>query len=226
MKPKLLDLFCKAGGASMGLHRAGFEVVGVDIEPQPHYPFEFHQADALVYPLDGYDAYWASPPCQAYTMAGQRWRKAGSEYPDLIAAIRTQLKATGKPYIIENVPSAPLINPIVLNGSFFGMKLRRRRLFECSFDVPLILIPKEERSNFRMGRRPNNGIVTPVGHFSDVPYAQKVMGIDWMNQAELAQAIPPAYSEYLGKYLLEAVMSQMVFPVESIRDDNSTPTLL
>lgn len=211
MKARLLDLFCGAGGATKGLQRAGFYVVGVDIKPQPHYcGDEFYQADALTYPLEGYDAYWASPPCQCYTMAGQQWRNQGKDYADLISPIRKKLKATGKPYIIENVPGAPLINPVVLNGSFFGMILRRRRLFECSFDVPLILIPKEERFNFRMGRRPNNGIVTPVGHFSDVPYVQKVMGIDWMNQSELAQAIPPAYSEYLGKYLLEAVKSKSV----------------
>ena len=205
---RILDLFCGAGGAAMGYHRAGFEVVGVDIKPQPHYPFEFHQADALTYPLEGFDAYHASPPCQAYSMAGQQWRAAGKEYPDLIGLTRDRLKLTGKLYIIENVMGAPLVNPIKLNGAKFNMRVRRTRLFECSFDLPLVLLPKEERSNFRMGRPVKEGdIVTPVGHFSNVPYVKRQMGIDWMTQGELAQAIPPAYTEYIGKELMKVINS-------------------
>jgi DNA (cytosine-5)-methyltransferase 1 len=204
-RPRILDLFCGAGGAAMGLYRAGFEVVGVDIKPQPHYPFEFHQANAMTYPLEGFDAYWASPPCQAYSMAGHQWRSAGKEYPDLVAPTRERLK--GKDYIMENVPGAPLINAVVLNGSMFGMRIRRTRLFETSFPMPLVLRPSEERSSFRMGRPVKEGdIVTPVGHFSNVPYVKRQMDIDWMSQSELAQAIPPAYSEYLGKYLLKAIL--------------------
>lgn len=206
MKPRLLDLYCKAGGAAMGYYYAGFTIVGIDIEPQPHYPFEFYQANALDYPLEGFDAYHASPPCQAYSMAGQQWRAAGKEYPDLIEITRNRLKPTGKPYIIENVLGSPLINPTKLNGSMFKMRIRRTRLFETSFEMPLVLLPKEERSNFKMGRPVKDGdIVTPVGHFSNVPYVKKQMGIDWMTQGELAEAIPPAYTFFLGQYLMEEV---------------------
>ena len=207
-KKRLLDLFCGAGGAAMGLHRAGFEVTGVDNKPQPRYPFEFILADALTVDLEGYDCYWASPPCQFATLAGIQWRKEGREYPELITATRERLQATGKPYIIENVPGAAslLINPLVLNGAFFGMKVRRTRLFECSFSLPLVLIPPEPKASFRTGRFVAEGsIITPVGHFSGIAYAQKVMGIDWMGGKDLAQAIPPAYSQYLGMYLREAV---------------------
>lgn len=205
-RPRLLDLYCGAGGAAMGYHRAGFEVVGVDIKPQPRYPFEFHQADALTYPLDGFDVIHASPPCQAYSMAGRQWRQAGRNYPDLIAATRERLKATGKPYIIENVPGAPLINLIVLNGAFFALKVRRVRLFECNPQIPFVLLPNDAPSSFRMGRPIRDGeAITPVGHFSNVKYAQKQMEIDWMGQKDLAQAIPPAYTEFIGKQIIKAI---------------------
>ena len=143
----MLDLFCGAGGAGMGYSRAGFDVVGVDINPQPHYPFEFHQADALEYLADHwreFDVIHASPPCQAYSMASTQWRKSGKQYPDLIKPTRTALQKTGKSYVIENVVGAPLINPTILNGSFFGMRVRRTRLFETSFPIPFTLMPKEE----------------------------------------------------------------------------------
>lgn len=206
MKPRALDLFCGAGGASMGLHRAGFEVVGVDIKPQPRYPFEFHQADALTFPLGGFDFIWASPPCQAFSLAGQQWRKAGKEYPDLIEPTRIRLKASGIPYVIENVPGAPLINPIALNGAMFGMRLRRVRIFESSVPLLFHLLPDDAPMVFRMGRRPKpHEAIVPVGHFSDVPRAQREMGIDWMGQKELAQAIPPAYSEFIGRQILAAI---------------------
>lgn len=113
MKPKLLDLFCGAGGAAMGYHRAGFEVVGVDIKPQPRYPFEFHQGDAMTWPLEGFDAIHASPPCQAYTVA-QNATRNGAAHPDLVAPVRERLQATGKPWVMENVVGAPLIHPIRL----------------------------------------------------------------------------------------------------------------
>jgi DNA (cytosine-5)-methyltransferase 1 len=206
MKPRLLDLFCGAGGAGAGYHRAGFEVVGVDIRHQKNYPFTFHQADALEYLAahgHEYDAIHASPPCQAFTLAGQQWRKAGKEYPDLVEATRQALQATDKPYVIENVPGAPLIDPVVLNGALFGKNLRRTRLFETSFHMPFILLPKEGPSRFRMGRRPTESDpVVPVGHFSGLARARRVMEIDWMTQAELAQAIPPAFTEFIGRQLI------------------------
>ncbi len=120
MKPKLLDLFCKAGGASVGYARAGFEVEGVDIEPQPHYPFKFYQADAFDFPLEGYDAYHASPPCQFASRATQQWRAEGREYINHIPATRVLLIGIGKPFVIENVVGEPYLkNPLKLNGAFF-----------------------------------------------------------------------------------------------------------
>lgn len=130
---KALDLFCKAGGVSMGLHRAGLTVVGVDIQPQPSYPFQFIQADALTFPLEGFDFIWASPPCQGYTLMRHTGKRAGEGAPRLIEPIRARLKATGTPYVIENVVGAPLHKPLLLCGSMFGLGVRRHRLFECSF---------------------------------------------------------------------------------------------
>ena len=113
-KPRALDLFCCAGGAGMGLHRAGFEVVGVDIVPQPRYPFEFHQADALTYPLESFDFVWASPPCQVHSITASLHRHRVRKHLDLIAPVRARLAASGAPYVIENVMGAPLLNPIML----------------------------------------------------------------------------------------------------------------
>ena len=206
---RLLDLFCGAGGAAMGYHRAGFDVVGVDIKPQPHYPFEFHQGDALEYLAEHgreFDAIHASPPCQAFSMAGQQWRKAGREYPDFIEATRSLLRKTGKPYVIENVPGSPLKNPIMLNGAMFGKRVNRRRYFECHPTMPFILIPPDPPSRFRMGRPVKEGDqITPVGHFSNIPYARKEMDIDWMTGAEMTQAIPPAYTHFIGRQLIAQI---------------------
>lgn len=205
MTRRLLDLFCSAGGAGMGYHRAGFEVVGVDNRPQPRYPFEFHQADALEYLAEhGYefDAIHASPVCKGYTNASLVWRALGKRYPDQIAAVRDALIATGKPYVIENVKNAPLRNPTVLNGAMFGLKVARVRYFECSFPVPFLLLPPDAPA-VKMGRPVREGdVIQPVGHFSNVAYARRQMEIDWMVQTELAQAIPPAYTEYIGHQLM------------------------
>jgi len=198
---KLLDLFCGAGGCSMGYSRAGFDVVGVDIDPQPQYPFEFHQADALEYLAahgHEFDIIHASPPCQQYTKAAQQWRKEGKEYADLIEPVRELLMKIGKPYIIENVPGSPLVNPIFLNGSMFGLLVHRPRYFECSFPAEQPEIIKTKRPA-KMGRPVQEGdIIQPVGHFSGADYARKQMQIDWMSKKGLAQAIPPAYCEYIG----------------------------
>ena len=136
-KPRLLDLFCGAGGCSVGYYRAGFEVVGVDIVPQPNYPFEFYQADALGFDFDPgwFHAVHASPPCQAYSSLRGF---TTTEYPQLIEYVRELLIQTGLPYVIENVVGAPLINPIRLCGSSFGLKVWRHRLFETSFQIPLL----------------------------------------------------------------------------------------
>ena len=132
---RILDLFCGAGGAAAGYHRAfpNAEIVGVDIVPQPRYPFTFIQADALEFPLDGFDFVHASPPCQAFTAYRRRGGGVGDGYPDLIAVVRARLLCHDATYVIENVPGAPLHHPVQLCGSSFGLNVRRHRLFETSF---------------------------------------------------------------------------------------------
>jgi DNA (cytosine-5)-methyltransferase 1 len=146
---RLLDLFCGAGGAAMGYHRAGFdEIVGVDIEPQPRYPFAFFQGDALEYCAahgSEFDAIHASPPCQAYTRMARGLLESqgrGREYPDLIHATRSALHLAGVVSVIENVPGAPLLGPVMLCGSSFGLLVQRHRLFEST--VPM-LVPQLRR---------------------------------------------------------------------------------
>ncbi len=223
-RPRLLDLFCGAGGASMGYYRAGFEVVGVDIEPQRHYPFEFHQADALTYPLEGFDAYHASPPCKADNQAitcRPEYKNARAKYKRLIAPTREILLATGKPFVIENVPLArkQLSNPIMLCGTHFGLRVRRHRYFELhGFEI--LFAPascackgkigytaschgKGHISSFSHGAK----LISVAGHNFAVDDARVAMGIDWATQDGLSQAIPPAYTEYIGKYLMKEVLA-------------------
>ncbi len=233
MKPKLLDLFCGAGGASMGYHRAGFEVEGVDIKPQPHYPFKFYRADALEFSLEGYDVYHASPPCQAYSrLRHLPWLK-GKNYPALIEATRRILGATGKPWVIENVADAPLgqeYGYIMLCGwSLAEMPIYRHRLFESNVAMlapshrphPEIIYPggklgsRYSQANTVTGAfgytgkvpRSYGTFVSVVGHDGtrNFPKAKEAMGIDWMTKQELTQSIPPAYTEYIGRYLIEVL---------------------
>lgn len=190
----------------MGYHRAGWEVVGVDIRLQPHYPFEFHQADALTFPLEGFDAIHASPPCQLFTrfQASQPQRVNG--HRNLIAPLRERLAGQCRPWVIENVPGAPLRAPVQLCGTSFGLgvgrgQLWRHRLFEAS--VALEVPP------CRHDGRP---AVMVTGHGKDgyrgsglaAAEAREAMRIDWMNRDELAQAIPPDYTEWIGRQLLAA----------------------
>ncbi|MDE3197585.1 MAG: DNA cytosine methyltransferase, partial [Acidobacteriota bacterium] len=137
-EPRLLDLFCCAGGAGAGYGRAGFEVVGVDLKPQPRYPFEFRQADALALDSDfiaSFDAIHASPPCQSYSDLAKRNGNA-HEWPRLVEPVRRMLQQSGLPYIIENVEGAPLLNPVVLCGTMFrGLRVLRHRLFESNFPI-------------------------------------------------------------------------------------------
>ena len=204
MRPKLLDLFCGAGGASMGYHRAGFEVEGVDIKPQPHYPFKFYQADALEFPLDGYDAYHASPPCQANTVLfPDTLHQKDYGHRDCIPETRFRLEATSKPWVIENVPNADMNTVIILCGTMFGLKVFRHRLFESN--ILLLQTPhqKHEGKTAGKGRTPknDNDYWTITGHLGNLKGAGKAMGIDWMTMPELVQAIPPAYTEYIGLQL-------------------------
>lgn len=191
MKPRILDLFSCAGGAGMGYHRAGFEVVGVDIRPQPNYPFEFHQADAMTYPLDGFDAIHASPPCQAYANV-TRWRGDQSTHPDLLQPTVDRLRASGVPWVVENVPGAPMDPDLVLCGSMFGLRVRRHRWFLTSWGA-FALVPSCD----------HRGLLA-FEHKGEREYAD-AMGCTWMTAVEGRQAIPPAYTEFIGRHLMAAV---------------------
>lgn len=203
---KLLDLFCCAGGAGMGYARAGFEVVGVDINAQPRYPFAFHQGDALEFLFEHghkFDAVHASPPCQAYS---ETRKIQSSAHPELIPPTRAALKRLGLPWVIENVPGSPLIDPVELCGAMFGLYTYRHRLFETNFPVTVPVHLEHAAQQAKMGRPPKEGdFIHVVGNFSGVEYAKKAMGIDWMNRNEMSQAIPPAYTEYLGRQLRAAL---------------------
>ena len=205
MGARLLDLFCGAGGASMGYVMAGFEVMGVDIYPQPHYPFAFVQADALTFELEGFDVIHASPPCQKFSAYRRRGRGVGATAPDLIGAIRQRLCRASCPYIIENIPSAPLRNPILLCGSSFGLDVRRHRLFESTY---LLLSPECQHAWQTPRFAPATNRVqqrrtVEVGVWR-IPLViqQQAMGIDWMTTRELSQAIPPAYTNFIGQQII------------------------
>jgi hypothetical protein len=193
MRPRLLDLFCGAGGCSVGYHRAGFEVVGVDIDPQPNYPFEFHRADAMTWALfDGFDAVHASPPCQGYANV-TRWRGDQDDHPRLIEATRRRLIHYGLPWVMENVRTPELRPSIVLCGSMFGLPIRRHRGFETSWHA-FDLVPQCQH-------RPTD---MAFMHKHERAYAD-AMGCDWMTAREAREAIPPAYTEYIGRHLLAEV---------------------
>lgn len=205
---KLLDLYCGAGGCSAGYVQAGFEVTGVDINPQPKYPFRFFQGDAIEFLLKHgheYEAIHASPPCQAYSLCKRTAKE--KEYPELVELTREVLQRLGAPYVIENVPGAPLHNPILLCGTMFDLKLYRHRLFETSFPVPQLHHRVHTARQVKMGRKPKQGeFIQVVGHFSGVEQAKEAMEIYWMGGKELAQAIPPSYTRYIGTYLKEYLL--------------------
>ncbi len=240
-RPRLLDLFCGAGGAAMGYHRAGFEVVGVDIAPQPRYPFPFYQADALAMTRDviegcwhesssksslpgmlaaclgHFDAVHASPVCKAFSqMTRTAARYGDKEHPDQIAPIRALLNDWGGPYVIENVPGAPLIDPTLLCGSMFDLDVRRHRLFETNWPMGdhdwgcrhRIWTPRfaPNRSDRRKNPSARARVVSVAGgggggHGQRADDWRRAMGIEWMNRDELAQAIPPAYTQWIGARL-------------------------
>lgn len=267
-RPRLLDLFCCGGGSAMGYHRAGFDVVGVDIKPQPHYPFEFHQADALTFPTAGFDAINASPPCQAHTSL--RHLNGKRKYPELVPATRARLMASGLPYVMENVIGAPmgdsgfLIMLCGMCGTMFGLatpdgraEIRRHRLFEMSFSIALRPACQHGkvtlcavgdhphsagvRHQERKRRACDRKVLTVTGHTPvdntyrakarramsvtgntpqtntvrntvretfTVDDARAAMGIDWLPMKALSQAIPPAYTEFIGRHLRAVVDAQ------------------
>jgi len=208
MKPKLLDLFCGAGGASMGYYRAGFDVVGIDIKPQPRYPFTFIQADALNPPVDfkAFDAIHASPPCQAYSVLKTSTNYRGG-HPDLVAVTRKLLQSTALPYVIENVPGSPLVMAITLCGSMFRLgagdgELRRHRLFESNHVLQSLTCDHRKRAIT---------VTSKCGGYSKIrpsfplPARREAMGIDWSSEYELSQSIPPAYTEFIGAQLMKVL---------------------
>lgn len=211
-RPQLLDLFCGAGGAAMGYHLAGFEVIGVDINPQPNYPFTFHRADALE-ALDNngheFDAIHASPPCQRHSAMSACRPGLADTYPDLIEATRALLTDFRVPWVIENVAGSPLVNPIWLCGQMFGLELYRHRGFESN--VPLVAPehPKHVIPASKAGHWTPGTVMSVAGHVSPMWKAREVMGgIDWMNRDELGESIPPVYTEWLGTQLLAHIESE------------------
>lgn len=221
--PSALDLFCGGGGASQGLHDAGFYLHGVDTNPRAlaEYPFECEQRDALEALrsrglTDQFDLIWASPPCQAYSTAS----RDRSKYPDLIAEVRELLQATGKPYVIENVLGAKrhLRDPIMLQGPMFGLGVIRRRLFECSW--PCTAPPRVPYKggivtgeyvtvagnggvpSWTLKEREKRGLPRHIPGEMTLERWQEAMGIDWLSRKPLTQAIPPAYAEWIGRDFL------------------------
>lgn len=238
-KPRLLDAFCGVGGATRGYQLAGFHVTGVDHKPQPHYVGDaFHQGDALEYIREHgheYDAIHASPPCQAYSRANNIHGR--TDHPQLIEPTRALLKATGLPYVIENVPGSPLHEPYLLCGRAFGLNVKRHRLFETP--VPMLVPPCPPGHpgdwllvfghtvldrGLTIGRTAKDGPRIRRKHVG-TQRGRDAMGIDWMSRDELSEAIPPAYTEHIGRYLLIALSAPAATPYYDPHPDGPVPTL-
>lgn len=210
VKPKALDLFCGAGGAAMGLHRAGFDVTGIDIVRQKRYPFPFIQADALKPPvrLEDFDLVWASPPCQAFS--SMRSLKNARQHPNLVPQTREALAGSGRLYCIENVPGAPLKQPFMLCGSSFGLRshgrryLRRHRLFESNFMVMTTTCTHDGVAVGVYGHGSAGHLGQKI-RTANVDEARVLMGMPWAGRDGLSQAVPPAYAEHIGRYAMMAL---------------------
>lgn len=221
MKPRALDLFCSAGGATAGLQRAGFHVTGVDINPQPRYCGDaFYQADALTFPLEGFDFIWASPPCQAHTALRKMWN--AREHADLIPVTRERLTASAALWVMENVPGSTLGECFYLCGTMFGLgvavdedwlELRRHRWFESPLRP---LVPKCHHRGATIGlygdhardRRRRPGAPDRGKDFMNgngLELGRKAMGMPWADWRGISQAIPPAYAEFIGLQAIQAL---------------------
>jgi DNA (cytosine-5)-methyltransferase 1 len=217
-KFRLLDLFCCAGGAGVGYSRAGFEVVGIDIRPQPNYPLPFIQTDALNLDpkfIATFDAIHASPPCQSYSDLAKRNGNA-DEWPRLVEPVRDVLVKSGLPYVIENVEGAPLKNPIMLCGTMFrGLRVLRHRLFETNFPIltpkhgahPKVHTFDKRKSHFGKTNDMRDFVQVTGGGNCTIAAARDAMGIDWMTKNEMNEAIPPAYSRFVGKQLMAYLLA-------------------
>lgn len=215
---RMLDLFCGAGGAAMGYHRAGFdEIVGVDIMPQPHYPFTFIQADAMTFPLDGFNAIHASPPCQEYSAL--RNMKT-HQYAAVLPQMRERLITAGVPWIMENVPQAPMLQSVMICGTALGIPVRRHRLFDsshflypagpCRHSLDDINVYGHGAWNYHQRGEKQSHWQRKASNQSPVGIAVARLAFDtpWMTQAETAECIPPAYTEWLGRQLISAIQAQ------------------
>lgn len=216
-KPRLLDLFCGAGGCAVGYHRAGFDVTGVDVRRQPAYPFQFVCGDAIQFLVEHhreFDAIHASPPCQLFSVASKQdgFGKSREEVPhhDLLTPVRAELWRLGVPFVIENVVGAPLKADLLLCGKMFGLGVVRHRVFYTrGFKCPQPTHPRHRGL-----------VVTVAGHsggssrrdgssrFAGVEMRRAAMGIDWMTNSELVEAVPPAYTAYVGQHLFKVVSTQ------------------
>lgn len=206
--PRLLVCFCCQGGEAMGYHRAGFEITGVDISPQPRFPFRFIQADAVEYTREHgheYAAVAGGPPCQWWS---KTQRIQGNNHPQLISPFREVLVELGKPYVIENVEDArsELVNPELLCGASFGLHTYRHRLFETNWGFGSPAHPEHTARPVKMGRALRDGDwYHAVGNFQGVDYVRRDLDVPWMNRDGIRECIPPAYSEYIGRQLLEVL---------------------
>jgi len=207
---RLLDLFCGAGGAGMGYHRAGFEVTGVDISPQPNYPFKFVQGDAVDYLISNwssFDVIHASPPCQAHSALGKGTNDNSEDYPDFLEIVRAVLQMTGKPYVIENVAGSPLNDPITLCGEMFGLKVIRHRMFESNTGLvqPVHVKHRGRVAGWRHGVKydgPYFAVYGNGGGKGSLDEWREAMDMPWAEtKLEIAEAIPPAYTQHIGEQI-------------------------
>jgi DNA (cytosine-5)-methyltransferase 1 len=220
-RPLLLDLYCGAGGAAMGYHRAGFDVKGYDLNPQPHYPFKFVQTDAMAelrgmlrYGTGNVVAIHASPPCQFYSAMSNCRPGLAAEYPDLVEPTRDLLQQIGLPWVMENVEGSGLasqptldgeLDGITLCGHMFGLKLYRHRLFESNMQLTEPPHPKHIVPGGRAGHWKPGEIISVSGNCAPIALSRQAMGIDWMPRAGLAESIPPAYTEHIGSQLMAQI---------------------